>query len=44
MELDEAIKKLKKAKSNEDNGKKVNIDIWAKAYEVKFGDYSHGFV
>lgn len=25
------------------NGKKVNIDIWAKAYGIKFGDYAHGF-
>lgn len=24
-------------------GKKVNVDMWAKVYGTKFGDYAHGF-
>lgn len=25
------------------NKKSVNIDLWGKAYGIKFGDYAHGF-
>ena len=26
-----------------DNGQYANIDIWGATYEIKFGDYAHGF-
>lgn len=26
-----------------DNNKYINIDIWGKANNIKFGDYAHGF-
>ncbi|NQU79099.1 hypothetical protein HQ545_04995 [Candidatus Woesearchaeota archaeon] len=26
-----------------DKNKSINIDLWAKAYHIGFGDYAHGF-
>lgn len=26
-----------------DKNKSVNVDIWGKAYGIRFGDYAHGF-
>jgi hypothetical protein len=26
-----------------DDSHKINVDVWGKAYKIKFGDYAHGF-
>jgi hypothetical protein len=26
-----------------DNNEWINVDVWANVYDIKFGDYAHGF-